>query len=127
MPRVIHFEIHADDPQRAVKFYSGVFGWEVQKWTEPTDYWLLMTGKDEPGINGAIMKREKPLSGSGDIMAFVCTISIDSVEKYSSKIEAAGGKILVPKGPIPGIGWFAQCLDTEGNVFGILQNDPSAK
>jgi predicted enzyme related to lactoylglutathione lyase len=88
---------------------------------------LLMTGKDEPGINGAIMKREKPLSGSGDIMAYVCTIGVDSVEKYSLKIEAGGGKILVPKGPIPGVGWFAQCQDTESNFFGILQNDPSAK
>jgi hypothetical protein len=91
------------------------------------DYWLICTGKDEEGINGAIMQRDKPLTGSGDIIAYVCTIGVDSVDKFAEKIQAVGGKIIVSKSPIPGIGWFAECMDTEGNIFGIMQDDPTAK
>ncbi len=127
MPRVIHFEIYADEPKRAVKFYGTVFGWQVQKWPGPMDYWLLDTGKEESGINGAIMRREKHLTGSGDIMAYVCTIGVISIDMYSKRIQEAGGKIVVPKSPIPGVGWFAQCVDTEGNIFGIMQDDPTVK
>ena len=68
MPRVIHFEIHADDPSRAVKFYTEVFGWKIEKWQGPMDYWLVYTGKEEPGIDGAIMKREQPLRGGDGIV-----------------------------------------------------------
>ncbi len=127
MPRVIHFEIYADEPERAIKFYETVFGWQAQKFPGPMDYWMLDTGKEEPGINGAIMKREKPLTGSGDIVAYVCTIGVDSVDAYLTKAQAAGGKVIVPKSPIPGMGWFAQFLDTEGNIVGIMQGDPTAK
>ncbi len=79
MPRVVHFEIYADNPERAIRFYETVFGWQVHKWEGPMDYWLICTGKDEEGINGAIMQRDKPLTGSGDIIAYVCTIGVDSV------------------------------------------------
>jgi len=127
MPRVIHFEIYADNPERAVNFYTKVFGWKVNKWAGPMDYWLLDTGKDEPGINGAIMKRDKPLCGCECVIAYVCTIGVDSVEKYSEFIKENGGKILVPKSPIPGVGYFAQCLDTEKNIFVVMQDDPNAK
>ncbi len=127
MPRVVHFEIYADNPERAIRFYETVFGWQVHKWEGPMDYWLICTGKDEEGINGAIMQRDKPLTGSGDIIAYVCTIGVDSVDKFAEKIQAAGGKIIVSKSPIPGIGWFAECMDTEGNIFGIMQDDPTAK
>lgn len=127
MPRVVHFEIYSDDPERAVKFYESVFSWRVQKWEGSMDYWLLDTGKEEPGINGAIMRRNKALTGSGDIMAYVCSINVDSVDNYAEKIKMAGGKITVPKSPIPGVGWFAECIDTEGNIFDIMQDDPTAK
>ena len=128
MPRVVHFEIYADQPERAVKFYTKVFGWTVKKWEGPMDYWLLDTGKKEPGINGAIMKREKPKAGRcDDVIAYVCTIGVDSVDKYVPKIQANGGKITRPKSPIPGVGYFAECLDPEGNVFGIMHDDPKAK
>jgi predicted enzyme related to lactoylglutathione lyase len=107
MPRVIHFEIYADEPEHAIKFYKTVFGWQVQKYPGPMDYWLLNIGKEVPGINGAIMRREKHLTGSGDIVTYVCTVGIDSIDKYSIKIQEAGGKIIVPKSPISGLVWFA--------------------
>ena len=65
MPRVVHFELNADDPERASRFYQQVFGWQIRKWDGPVDYWLIMTGPDdEPGINGALMKRSEPGAGT---------------------------------------------------------------
>jgi predicted enzyme related to lactoylglutathione lyase len=127
MPRVVHFEIHADDPNRAAKFYTRVFGWTVKKWDAPMDYWLIMTGEDEPGIDGGMMKRERPLTGKDGVVAYVCTVGVDSVDTYTKKVTAQGGTVVQPKGPIPGVGWFALCKDTEGNVFGLMQEDKAAK
>jgi len=122
MPRVIHFEIAIDDPKRAVHFYTTVFGWKIEKWQGPMDYWLVTTGRDpEPGIDGALLPRgfyPEPT---------VNTISVPSVDEYSGKIKAAGGKIVRPKMPIPGIGYYAICQDSEGNTFGIMESDPNAK
>jgi predicted enzyme related to lactoylglutathione lyase len=121
MSRVIHFEINADNPERAVKFYSKVFGWKIQKWEGGPDYWLATTGAEgEMGINGAILPRN-------GMLTTVNTIGVASVDEAIKAVERAGGKMIQPKVPIPGIGYFAYCQDTEGNVFGILQPDMSAK
>ncbi|MEW6141827.1 MAG: VOC family protein [Chloroflexota bacterium] len=121
MPRVVHFEIHADQPERAVKFYSSVFGWKIDTWGGPVPYWLITTGPDgEPGINGAIKDRVEKLTT-------VNTVSVPSVDDFLKNITTAGGKALTQKMAIPGIGYHAYCEDTEGNVFGIMQDDPSAK
>ncbi|MHB9032788.1 MAG: VOC family protein [Anaerolineae bacterium] len=120
MPRVIHFEISAASPERAVAFYGGVFGLKIEKW-DPVEYWLVSTGDDaEPGIGGAITRRDEMMQGT------VNTIGVDSVDKYETLVQASGGKILMPKRAIPGIGYMAYCEDTEGNVFGIMENDASA-
>lgn len=123
MPRVMHFEIGADQPDRAAKFYADAFGWKIQKWEGPMDYWMIITGEEsEPGINGGMMKRcdEHPMPGT------VNTIVVPSVDEYLEKITAAGGKITVPKMPIPTVGYIAYCADTEGNMFGIMEPDMSA-
>ncbi len=121
MPRVVHFEINADDVERAVKFYSEVFGWNIQKWEGPINYWLVITGEDaEPGINGGLMKREDPAATT------VNTIDVPSVDEFAAKITAGGGKVVRPKTAIPGVGYFAYCQDTEGNAFGIMEEDESA-
>jgi predicted enzyme related to lactoylglutathione lyase len=121
MPRVIHFEIHADDPERAVKFYEKVFGWKISKWQGPADYWLVATGeRDKPGIDGAIMRR----TGKG---ATWNTIDVPSVDQFTKTIEKLGGKVVQPKTVVPGVGYIAYCEDTEGNVFGIIEQDPNAK
>ena len=121
MPRVTHFEISADDPLRAVRFYSEVFGWQIQKWDGPVDYWLVTTGaEDEPGINGGIQFR----SQSGEMV--VNTIEVDSLEEYMQKVKTAGGQITAQT-IVPGVGYFAYGIDTEGNPFGIMQNDPAAQ
>lgn len=123
MARVIHFEIPADNPKRAVEFYEKVFGWKIDKYGDPTmQYFLVTTGEDkEPGINGAITEK-------GDYTtATTNTISVDSFEEAVKKIKAAGGEILMPKMAVPGVGYMTYCKDTEGNVFGIMQMDPNAK
>lgn len=121
MPRVIHFELGASAPERAVAFYRTVFGWEIEKWQGPIDYWLITTGPaGEPGIDGAITLHDERTKGT------VNTIGVDSVSKYEKLIEAQGGKILLPKQAILGVGYMAYCQDTEGNVFGIMENDPAA-
>jgi uncharacterized protein len=121
MPRVVHFEIPADDPERAVRFYQEVFGWTSNRWDGPEPYWLITTGDDsQPGINGGIMRKhhpEQPLAN---------TIDVPSVDEFSAKIEAAGGQVVLPKMAVPGIGWLAYFKDTEGNVSGIMEMDPSA-
>ncbi len=126
MPRVVHFEIEADNPERAVKFYEDVFGWEIKKWAGPMEYWLVMTGPtDQPGIDGGLYKRETPLSGDG-YRAYICTIDVKNIDEYIARVEPAGGSVIVAKHTIPGVGWHATCMDTEGNVFGIMQGEGTA-
>lgn len=121
MSRVVHFEIHADQPERAAAFYESVFAWTVTKWNGPEEYWLLTTGAaTAPGINGGLMRRRGP-----DAHVFN-TIEVASVDKCVKDIEAAGGTVVVPKFPIPGVGWLAYFKDTEGNIFGITEPDKAA-
>ena len=127
MPRVVHFEIHADNPARAAEFYKKVFDWEITKWEGPVDYWLVKTGeKDEPGIDGGIMQRQGEVNGDS-VIAYVCTVDVDSLDKYSERVMDTGGEVAVPKMAVPGVGWLAYFKDTEGNIFGIMQSDPEAQ
>ena len=122
MGRVIHFEITADDPDRAAGFYRKAFGWEIVGWEQPMKYLLATTGPaDAAGINGAITDRQEHRQ------AVVNTIDVESWEKGAAAVAAAGGEVLMPKTAIPGIGYFAYCRDTEGNVFSILESDPEAR
>lgn len=83
---------------------------------------MATTGpKDEPGINGGISKRGQ----TG--MPNMNTISVPSVDEFSKKIQDGRGKIIMAKAAIPGVGWFATCQDTEGNTFGIIEENRDAK
>lgn len=121
MPRVIHFEISADEPYRAAKFYKDVFGWEINKWNGPWDYWLVTTGSsNEEGINGGIFKRKGYAN-------HVNTIDVSSVDEFVKKVIDNGGSIALEKKHIPGVGYTAYCKDTEDNVFGILECEQKDK
>ena len=127
MPRVIHFEIHADHPDRAIKFYQTLLGWEFTKWEGPMPYWLVKTGPDgQSGINGGMHPRQGKIDGQA-VIAYVCTVDTPNLEEHLKKAIEAGGTMAVPKMPIPGIGWLAYCKDTEGNIFGMMQSDANAK
>src|SRR5688572_28870849 len=109
---VVHFEIPADQPERAAKFYRELFGWDINKWEGAADgmeYWLVNTvpTNDEgmprrPGVNGGLMRRMFPGQ------APVNYISVDNVDQFVKKAERLGAKVLVGKQPVPGMGWFAQ-------------------
>lgn len=127
MPRVVHFEIHAADPDRAVNFYKTLFGWEFQKWEGPMEYWLVITGpNDQPGINGGLVRRQGEIDGQA-VIAYVCTVDVENLDASVEKAVNNGGQIALPKMPIPGMGWLAYCKDTEGNIFGMMQGDPNAQ
>jgi predicted enzyme related to lactoylglutathione lyase len=122
MSRVIHFEIPAAEPERAAAFYKQVFGWSIEKWPGPMEYWMVTTGADgAPGINGGLLKKQAPTTATTN------TIGVDSVDKAIDAVKSAGGKLVMPKTPIPTIGYFAYLEDTEGNLFGVLQSDADAK
>ena len=126
MPRIIHFDVKTDDPDRAMAFYKKAFGWSFEKWNGPMDYWMVTTGPEgTPGINGGLSKRMEPVTCT-DTHGYECTIGVDSIDDGIEKVKAFGGTITMPKTPIPGVGWFAGCRDTEGNGFSLMQDDPKA-
>lgn len=126
MPRVIHFEIHAEQPERAIQFYKGLLGWEFNRWDGPMPYWLIKTGPPtEPGIDGGLVQRRGRIDGKA-VIAYVCTVNVPSLDNAVEKAQAIGGSIALAKMPIPGVGWLAYCKDTEGNIFGLMQADPQA-
>ncbi len=130
MNRVVHFEIQAEDMERAMKFYKDVFGWGFQQWGEQK-YWMIMTAdkeSKEPGINGGLLPRPSttPPHECG-ANAFVCTVQVESFDETAKKIATAGGMVAMPKFALPGMAWQGYFLDTEGNTFGLHQPDEHAK
>ena len=121
MPRVNHFEISANNPDKAIKFYESVFGWKTVKWEGPVEYWLITTGEEQPGIDGGLSRRTE------DEPNTVNTIEVANIDEYIMKVVDNGGAITSPKHPIPGVGWMAYFKDPEGNIFGMMELDESAK
>lgn len=131
MGRVIHFEIHVDDMERALNFYGNVFGWRFEDYSEYTNmpYFGAITGEDEEmGINGALMKRQGHKLETGDsVNGAVLTIGVEDYDTIEKKILENGGIVALPKYALPGMAWQGYYLDTEKNVFGIHQPDENAK
>jgi predicted enzyme related to lactoylglutathione lyase len=123
---VCHFEIPADDVERAQKFYRELFGWKIEKFMGPTpmEYWSIMTSaeKGETGaLGGGMMKRQAPQQ------QITIYIEVPSVDAYVDKVKKLGGQVCFPKTAVPGMGYFAICLDLENNGFGIWEVNPQAK
>jgi uncharacterized protein len=122
--RVVHFEIHASDMDRAEGFYTEVFGWTAQR-TEvgERDYRLLVTGPDgTPGINGALIERwdgDPPPGGA--VNGFVCTIAVEDLDETGQRIGERGGEQVVDVREVPGVGRLAYFRDPEGNLLGAIQ------
>ncbi len=120
MPRVIHFEIATDDPERTIGFYETVFGWKIQKWDGPIDYWNVRTGDpNTPGIDRGIGRKKGAIT--------VNTIDVKDIDKYIELVEKNGGEITRSKGAVQGVGWLAYFKDTEGNLWGMMEEDPNAR
>ena len=121
MGKVVHFEIPTNNPEKAIDFYSKVFGWKFNKWGE-MDYWMTESGKkDEMGIEGALTRK------SGNNMNVVNTILVDDVDKALEDVKKYGGEVLTEIMPIPQVGRFFYFKDPDGNIHGALRGDPDMK
>lgn len=125
MNKVMHFEIVAIDPLRAIHFYTKVFEWEITKWEDASmDYWMVNTvPQGTPGaINGGLRREMgtdvKEMTKS--VNGFVCTVVVEDIDAILEKVTSNGGTIMQPKNLVPKVGWLAYCLDTEGNMFGVM-------
>lgn len=116
IPTIIHFEIPADDVERARKFYSTLFGWKIEKMkvkkdVETMDYWLISTSsggnsnkEKSSHLEGGLIKRQHPQQPNLNY------ISVSSIDEYSNKVKELGGKVVLPKTEITGYGFFAVCM-----------------
>ena len=121
MNRFTHFELATDDLAKTASFYRDVFGWQIQKWEGPVDYWLVTTGDaSTPGINGGLMQSGGPFKGT------INTIEVQDLDSAIAKALAHGGEIAMEKQPIPGVGYQAYIKDNTGIIVGLHQADPKA-
>jgi predicted enzyme related to lactoylglutathione lyase len=131
MGRLIHFEIHVDDMERAKKFYGEVFGWTFEDWSgyAGMPYFGAVTGgESEMGINGALMQRQGPPPGPNQALnGYACTMGVEDYDASEARILSLGGRVALPKYALPGMAWQGYYIDTEGNTFGIHQPDENAK
>jgi len=113
--KIAHFDIAADDVERARRFYERVFGWRFEPFGPP-DFYLIHTGPTtDPGIHGSVSKRREP-AGKGCRTAYECTISVDDLAAIKAAILANGGKIVLDEYEIVGVGRLIRFEDSEGNV-----------
>ncbi|HET9112052.1 MAG TPA: VOC family protein [Ktedonobacterales bacterium] len=124
--RIVHFDVYADDVERAIAFYQNVFGWTFER-VPGMDYWLITTGAGEPGIDGGLSKRENPTQGTVPQFGFTCTVDVEDVHAAFAAAMAAGGSEVHQPGPVTGVGYLAYVRDTEGNHLGLMQRDAGAK
>lgn len=121
MSYAFQYELYAQDPERAVRFYRDVFGWKAETWAGPWKTWLITTGPDVgpsagPGLGARPSRHDRGIN----------TIEVASLEETAARILAAGGRIIEPAFALPGVGWYSLTADSEGNRFGLMQVDPRA-
>lgn len=117
---IAHFDLQADDVERARRFYERVFEWRFEAWGPP-DFYMIRTGTDsDPGIHGSVSKRNEPVVGPGRI-GYECTISVQDLGAIKAAIVRYGGKIVLDEHEIVGVGTLIRFEDTEGNVACAMQ------
>ena len=121
MARIAHIALKVDEIEPSAQFYEKVLGWAFHKWEGPMDYWLVHTGDpSQPGIDGGLSLPRDLLSGT------VNTVGIDNLDEALARVRQNGGKVIADKHAVPGVGWLAYCQDPEGNIIGMMQDDPKA-
>ena len=109
---IVHIDLAAHDPAVSSKFYADVFGWKIRH-DSNFDYYMFSV---EGGAGGGFNKVGEQGTQVGEIVPY---IDVDDIDAYLQKVEAAGGKTLLPKTEIPGIGWFAQFVDPGGTRMAL--------
>lgn len=122
MPTIVHFDVPAEDIERGRKFYTELFGWTFQSFPEMQYDLITTTNLDgTPGVGGGMGKRMDP---SQRMMNY---FGVPSIEAAMKKVKSLGGKLISEKMAVPGMGYLANCMDTEGNMFGLWEEDAKAK
>ncbi len=119
---IVWFEIPADNVERAKKFYGELFGWKIEKFPGPMEYWHIDTGGGNDTPDGGLLKRQNP--GHQGITIY---IGVASVDQFVAKVQKLGGKICMPKTAVPQMGYFAVCQDADNNTFGLWETNQDAK
>jgi predicted enzyme related to lactoylglutathione lyase len=112
---IVHFEIPAENVEKMRKFYSELFGWKIERVKGPIEYYLIETAPEGKGVGGGMTKKEDQ---SQQPMNYYL---VESVDEYSRKVKELGGKIIMPKQTVPGMGHFAVAIDPERNIFGLWE------
>jgi len=121
MNRFTHFELATGDLAKTAAFYREVFGWQIEKWEGPVDYWLVSSGDaNTPGINGGLME------AGGDFSGTINTVEVADIDAVIAKALANGGELALEKHAIPGVGYQAYLKDNTGIIVGLHQADPEA-
>jgi uncharacterized protein len=121
----IYFEIQVDRPQRAIDFYSKVFGWEFSEVKGlPVSYWRIETGGSRGGLLARPAKTPPPQSGTN---ALVCSLQVEDFDATAKTIGQLGGIVALPKFAVPHTCWQGYFVDPEGNTFGIFEVDENAR
>ena len=113
----VHIEIPARDTAKGREFWSGLFGWQFQEFGGPVEYYMTQLGEK---IGGAVYNNPE-----GNAPGIRVYFDVDDINVGSARVRELGGEAREPL-PVPGMGWFAGCTDTDGNDFGLWQNDPNA-
>ncbi len=121
MPTIVHFDVAADVPERARAFYESLFGWQMFSPPGMGEFHLIQTTDliGQPGVGGGLGRRGEP---SQRITVY---FGVEDIDVCCEKISALGGQVTLPRTPVPGFGYLANCIDTEGNPFGLWQEDPT--
>lgn len=117
--KIVHFEVPADDTGRALTFYNELFGWSFQQMEGPVEYHMARVADD---LGGGVHRADQ----GGGIPGIFVYFDVDDIRRGAERVRELGGEAEEP-GPVPGMGWYARCSDTEGNRFGLWQHDPSAQ
>jgi uncharacterized protein len=127
--QLAHFAIHVDDSERARRFYGGVFGWTFQGYDGGplTDFCLIRDSEGRELKPIGAMQSRRFNTAPQPVYGYECSIAVDDVDAAATAVKAHGGKIVMPKTPIPGVGWLIKFLDSEGNLACAIRFDPTAK
>lgn len=119
---IIHFEIPATNVEKLKQFYTGVFGWKIENYPGPMEYWMIQTVPTDdkgvlkrPGVNGGMVKKERPEQKPLNY------ISIEDIDESLEKVKKLGGRVVSPKQEVPNVGWIATAEDPEGNHIALIQ------
>ena len=127
---VVHFEIYAKDAEKLATFYSSLFDWSIDAMPEMNYHYVKTVDTDEQGmptkpgaINGGLITRPAGYEDRG----WVCYVNVDSLDPAVKRAQDLGARVMKPRAPVPGMGWFAMLTDPQGNIFAMWERDKNAK